>query len=100
MIWIDVGIAAVAVGLLMVAGHYFNWPKPLSRVTAYVCGVGGIGLGFSYVCLRHGWYMPLAAFWIVTAVAGFATKQCYDYDEKHNLRIRTRIAEQNQDVTD
>ena len=97
--------ASTIAGLLMGWLHYWlskAFGREITQPWTYVIGVGlGIFLPFAAWCLVYGalvhWVMPawlpVVAFFSITAGAGIVTLVCYDADKRDEERKKARKGE-------
>lgn len=76
--------------LLLLVGHWLNWPRRLGRLQAYVYGTICLWLGFAtWRGLGGDWVSP-AGLAVIVVAAGMVVKGAYVYDD---VVLRWRQAE-------
>ena len=73
--------------LLLVAGHFFRWPRKLRRLEAYVYGTTAIYIGLLWWL---GWGSLFVQMLSFPVAGGLITLLSYHYDNHRNLTIRAR----------
>ena len=76
--------------LLLAVGHWFPWPKRLTRIQAYIYGVSCITLGFSLWRLLNGDWLTTVGLWLMAIGGGIVVIAAYWIDD---LTIRLRKAD-------
>ena len=71
--------------LLLLVGHWFPWPRPLSRLWAYAYGVGSILAGLAVWLLVSGQYVVMLGVALVAVAGGVAVVVAYQID--HIVRL-------------
>ena len=80
--------------LLLAVGHWFPWPRRLSRLQAYTYGVGCLASGYTLWRLLVGDWLTVAGLWIIVILGGMTVIGAYWLDEKlHKLTTSLNKAE-------
>ena len=90
MNWLHFSFGASLTTLLLAVGHWFPWPRRLSRLQAYVYGVSAIGLGFTIWRGLDGDWWHVAGLWVLAGLGGAVVFLAYWLDD---IVIRLRKAE-------
>jgi len=88
---------AVLTALLLAVGHWFPWVKPLSRVHAYIYGVGAIVAGFALWQLLSGTWMTVVGLLIICGAGGGTVIVAYRVDGVVKRLRQAHMAERGDD---
>jgi len=86
-------VAAAAAAMLLVAEHYFPFPRllgggQLPPAAAYVLGCLALLLPFTVWGLALAYVIPVLVIWLVTIAGGGTVLLCYGLDSALNNRDR------------
>ena len=84
-------VAAVAAAGLLVAEHYFPFPrirggKEPHRTAAYILGCLALLVPFSVWGLACGYTVPVVVIWLITGLGGATVLGCYALDQTLDAR--------------
>jgi len=68
--------------LLLAVGHWFPWPKRLTRIQAYIYGVTSIAVGFTLWRLLVGDWLTTVGLWLMAVGGGVVVIAAYWIDDK------------------
>ena len=83
--------------LLLAVGHWFPWPRRLSRLQAYIYGVGCLASGYTLWRLLVGDWLTVIGLWIIVVLGGLTVIGAYWLDD---LTIRLRKADRTERLLD
>lgn len=80
---------AILTALVLAVGHWFEWPRKLTRIEAYIYGVLSLLAGFAlWRGLNRDWCSPLGLL-LICGVGGLTVVAAYGWD---SLMARSRQA--------
>ena len=71
---------AMLTALVLAVGHWFNWPQPLSRISAYIYGVLSILAGFTLWRLLNLDWETVVGLMIICCTGGATVVLAYRID--------------------
>lgn len=81
--------------LLLAVGHWFPWPRRLTRIQAYIYGVTCITSGFSLWRLLMGDWLTTIGLWLLAIGGGIVVIGAYWIDD---VIVRLRKADKGETV--
>lgn len=75
------GAGALLTVLVLAVGHWFPWPRRLSRIQAYVYGVSSILAGFAVWRLLNGDWVTVVGLGVIAGAGGVTVVGAYRLDD-------------------